>query len=132
MAPSSRGFPIRARRGHKFPNPEISTAVEREGRFTGWTTSPILNERVLASTVAVRGFPLEVLVGATEAAVFAPWRSEASRICLRTVLTSAAMLALIALAAWGLAQRERALQRKERQFRAMIEHSSDGVILTRT
>src|SRR5207245_6768811 len=70
-------------------------------------------------------------VGATEAAVFAPWHSEASRIFLRTVLTSAAMLALIALAAWGLARRERALQRKEKQFRAMIEHSSDGVILTR-
>ena len=121
----------RESRGHKFPTPDISTAVEREGRFTGWTTSPILNERVLVSTVAVRGFPLEVLVGATEAAVFAPWHSEASRIFLRTVLTSAAMLALIALAAWGLAQRERALQRKQRQFRAMIEHSSDGVILTR-
>ena len=118
-------------RGRKFPNPEISAVVEREGRMIGWTTSPILNARVLLSAVTVRGFPLEVLVGATEGAVFAPWHSEASRIFLRTVLTSAAMLALIALAAWGLARRERALQRKQRQFRAMIEHSSDGVILTR-
>src|SRR6267142_363989 len=42
----------RGSRGHKFPNPDISTAVESEGRFTGWTTSPILNERVLVSTVA--------------------------------------------------------------------------------
>src|SRR2546428_7669298 len=115
----------REARGRKFPNPEISAALERESRFTGWTTSPILNERVLVSTVAVRGFPLEVLVGATEGAVFAPWHSEASRIALRTLLTSAAMLALIALAAWGLARRERALQRKQRQFRAMIEHSSE-------
>ena len=97
----------------------ISAAVGREGRFIGWTTSPILNERVLVSTVAVRGFPLEVLVGATEGAVFAPWRSEASRICLRTLLTSAAMMALIALAAWGLARRERALQQKEKRFRAI-------------
>jgi PAS domain S-box-containing protein len=121
----------REARGRKFPNPEISAAVDREGRFIGWTTSPILNERVLVSAVIVRGFPLEVIVGATEDAVFAPWRSEAWRIFLRTVLTSAAMLALIALAAWGLARRERALQRKQRQFRAMIEHSSDGVILTR-
>src|SRR5438445_304806 len=121
----------REARGRKFPNPGISAAVDREGRFIGWTTSPILNERVLVSAVIVRGFPLEVIVGATEDAVFAPWRSEAWRIFLRTVLTSAAMLALIALAAWGLARRERALQRKQRQFRAMIEHSSDGVILTR-
>ena len=121
----------REARGRKFPNPDISAVVEREGRMIGWTTSPILNERVLVSAVAVRGFPLEVLVGTTGDAVFAPWRSEAWRIALRTLLTSAAMLALIALAAWGLARRERALQRKQRQFRAMIEHSSDGVILTR-
>jgi PAS domain S-box-containing protein len=121
----------REARGRKFSNPEIFTVVGREGRFTGWTTSPILNERVLVSAVAVRGFPLEVLAGATEDAVFAPWRGEAWRIALRTLLTSAAMLALIALAAWGLARRERALQQREKQFRAMIEHSSDGVILTR-
>jgi len=120
----------REARGRKFPNPVISAAVDREGRMIGWTTSPILNERVLVSAVAVRGFPLEVIVGATGDAVFAPWRNEAWRIALRTLLTSAAMLALIALAAWGLARRERALQRKEKQFRAMIEHSSDGVILT--
>jgi PAS domain S-box-containing protein len=118
-------------RGRRFPNAQVSAAVEREGRFTGWTTSPILNQRVLLSSVAVRSFPLEVLVGVTEDAVFAPWRNEAWRIAWRTVLTSVAMLALIALAAWGLARRERALRRRERQFRAMIEHSSDGVILTR-
>src|SRR3989475_7851960 len=121
----------REARGRKFPNPEVSAAVERLGRFIGWTTSPILSERVLVSTVAVRGFPLEVLVGATEGAVFAPWHSEGSRIALRTLLTSAAMLALIALAAWGLARRARALQGKEKQFRTIIEHTSDGVILTR-
>jgi PAS domain S-box-containing protein len=118
-------------RGRKFPNSQVSSAVDRDGRFTGWTTSPILNQRVLLSGVTVRGFPLEVLVGVTEDAVFAPWHNEASRIAGRTVLTSAAMLALIALAAWGLARRERTLRRRERQFRAMIEHSSDGVILTR-
>ena len=118
-------------RKRRFHNPEVSAVVEREGRFTGWLPSTILKQTVLESIAAVRGFPLEVLAGATEDAVFAPWRSEAWRIALRTVLTSAAMLALIALAAWGLARRERALRRREKQFRAMIEHSSDGVILTR-
>ncbi|HXM80935.1 MAG TPA: ATP-binding protein [Burkholderiales bacterium] len=118
-------------RKRRFQNPEVSAAVEREGRFTGWLPSKILNQTVLESIVAVRGFPLEVLAGATEDAVFAPWRTEAWRIALRALLTSAAMLALIALAAWGLARRERALQQREKQFRAMIEHSSDGVILTR-
>ena len=94
-------------RGRKFLNPEIFAAVGREGRFLGWSTSPLLNDqRVLLSAVAVRGFPLEVRAGATEDAVFAPWRSEAWRIAFRTFLTSAAMLALIALAAGGLARRE--------------------------
>src|SRR5256884_9356591 len=97
----------------------------------GWQTCPILNGRWLLTSAIVRGLPLEVLACATESSVFAPWRSEAWLIFLRTLLTSAAMLALIALAAWGLARRARALQRKQRQFRAMIEHSSDGVILTR-
>ena len=63
---------------------------------------------------AVRGFPLHVLSGATEHAVFAPWRGEASRIACAPLLTSAAMLVLIALAAWGLAQRERALERERK------------------
>ena len=48
----------------------------------------------------------------------------------RTLLTSAAMLALIALAAWGLARRERALARSWRRYQAMIEHSSDALILS--
>jgi PAS domain S-box-containing protein len=119
----------RGARGKKFPNAAISRTVEREGRFSGWTTSPILNERVLLSAVAVRGFPLEVLAGATEESVFAPWRREAASIAVRTLLTSAAMMILIALAAWGLARHERALQRSERRFRAMIERSSDVELL---
>jgi len=48
---------------------------------------------------------------------------------LPTVVSSAAMLALVALAAWGLAKREEELKRKQRRFRAMIEHSSDAVLL---
>ncbi len=48
---------------------------------------------------------------------------------LHTLVTSAAMLALVALAAWGLAKREEELKRKQRRFRAMIEHSSDAVLL---
>jgi PAS domain S-box-containing protein len=118
-------------RGRRFEIPEISAAMEREGRFTGWASSPILKQSVLLSSVAVRGFPVEVSAGVTEEAVYAPWRFEARRIAARTALTSAAMLALIALAAWGLARRERTLQRRERQFRAMIEHSADGVLLSR-
>jgi PAS domain S-box-containing protein len=49
----------------------------------------------------------------------------------RTLLTSAAMLGLIALAAWGLARRERALGRSWKRYQAMIEHSADALILSR-
>ena len=108
-------------RGRKYPNSEINAAVDRAGRFAGWTLSPIVHQRVLLSAVAVRGFALRVIVGATEEAVLAPWRSEAWRIALRTLLTSGAMLALIALAALGLDRRERALQRERRL--AEVEHA---------
>jgi PAS domain S-box-containing protein len=118
-------------RGRKFPGGRIMQGVERDGRFEGWTESPISGERVLLATSEVRGFPLLVASGSTEAAVLAPWKEEAWLVFDRTLLTSAAMLALIGLAAWGLARRERALARSWRRYRAMIEYSSDALILSR-
>ncbi|HWM43795.1 MAG TPA: PAS domain S-box protein [Burkholderiales bacterium] len=118
-------------RGRKFPGGRIMEGINREGRFEGWTTSPISDERVLLATSSVRGFPLLVASGSNEQAVFAPWRDEAWLVFDRTLLTSAAMLGLIALAAWGLARRERALARSWRRYQAMIEHSSDALILSR-
>jgi len=118
-------------RGRKFPDGQIMKGVNREGHFAGWVTSPITDERALLATSAVRGFPLLVASGANEAAVLAPWRDEAWMVFDRTLLTSAAMLGLIALAAWGLARRERALARNWRRYQAMIEHSADALILSR-
>jgi PAS domain S-box-containing protein len=117
-------------RGRRLRHDEIFGAVSRGGRFEGWTTSPVSGDRVLLSASAVRGFPVFVASGSSERAVFAPWREQTRLIGLRTLLTSAAMLALIALAAWGLARRERALQESEKRFRAMIEHSSDAALLS--
>ncbi|MGH8687787.1 MAG: hybrid sensor histidine kinase/response regulator [Burkholderiales bacterium] len=115
---------------------EIATArgmaeVGKTGRFDGWSTSPVTGEPVLLSALAVRSFPLVVVSGSSGAAVHAAWRDEAWQIFDRTLLTSAAMLALIALAAWGLARRERALAGSWRRYQAMIEHSSDALVLTR-
>ena len=118
-------------RGRKFPGGRIIEGVKRDGHFEGWTTSPITDERVLLATYTARGFPLLVVSGSNEQAVFAPWREEAWLVFDRALLTSAAMIALIALAAWGLARRERALARSWRRYQAMIEHSSDALILSR-
>jgi len=118
-------------RGRRYPGGQIMAGVERAGRFEGWTTSPVSGERVLLAVHAVRGFPLLVASGSNEAAVLAPWREEAWLIFDRTLLTSGAIFALIALAAWGLARRERALARSWRRYQAMIEHSSDALILSR-
>ena len=118
-------------RGRKFQGGRIMTGVDRDGRFEGWTESPITNERVLLATAAVRDYPLLVASGSSEHAVLAPWRDEAWLVFDRTLLTSAAMFALIALAAWGLKRRERALARSWRRYQAMIEHSSDALILSR-
>jgi PAS domain S-box-containing protein len=118
-------------RGRQFGGEEMREAVFRDGRFDGWATSLTLKEPVLLSGAAVRSFPLLVASGRTEPAVFAPWRAQTRGTALRTLLTSAAMLTLIALPAWGLVRRERALQQSEKRFRAMIEQSTDAVVLTR-
>jgi PAS domain S-box-containing protein len=118
-------------RGRNVPRGPGITAVQMTGRFEGWTTSPVTSERALVAALAVPGFPLFVASGSSEAAVLAPWRDEAWQIFDRTLLTSTAMLALIALAAWGLARRERALAASWRRYQAMIEHSSDALVLSR-
>jgi len=118
-------------RGKTLPADEVMAGALHSGHFLGWADSQILNERVVLAASMVRGFPLMVISGATERLVLAPWRKESWRTAKRTLLTSIAMLGLIALATWGLVRRERALQKREKQFRAMIEHSSDGVLLTR-
>ena len=117
--------------GRQMPRSPTFLPVRDGGRFEGWSTSPFTNERMLLSASAVRGFPLHVASGSNERAALASWRAEAWEIFDRTLFTSAAMLSLIALAAWGLARRERALQSKWRRYQAMIEHSSDALILTR-
>jgi hypothetical protein len=92
-------------RGRKVEHNEIFEAVSRGGRYEGWATSPISGQRVLLAASAVRGLPLFVASGSAERAVFAPWHEQTRLIGLRTLLASGAMMALIALAAWGLARR---------------------------
>src|SRR4051794_2750811 len=118
-------------KGRRFYNPDLYQALQTGGRFDGWTPSPVLKEQVMVAAQAVRGFPLFVAAGGTEASVLAPWRDDALLIALRTLLISMAVLALIALSAWGLARRERAMERSKKRFRAMIEHSADAMLLTR-
>ena len=116
-------------RGRTFPEAHI--VRYGDGRFAGWAESPIMSDHVLLVTSPVRGFPLLVASGARRDAVFAPWRDEAWQVFDRTLTTSAAMLLLIGLAAWGLARRERKLAQTWRKYQAMIEHSSDALILAR-
>jgi PAS domain S-box-containing protein len=118
-------------RGHRLPGPGIRDAVRRDGSWQGWMMSPIMKRQVLLNASTVRGFPLFVVSGADEDAVFAPWRKEAGFAVERALLTSGLMLALIALAAWGLKRRERALAQSWQRYQAMIEHSSDALMLSR-
>jgi PAS domain S-box-containing protein len=105
--------------------------VRREGRYDGRVMSEVLQEPVIVSIAGVRGVPLYVATGKTERAALAAWREEARFTAERTLLTSAAMFALIALAAWGLQRRELALQANEKRFRSMIENSTDAILVTR-
>ncbi|HEX5476731.1 MAG TPA: cache domain-containing protein, partial [Burkholderiales bacterium] len=101
-------------RGRSYPDVHISDGIRLEGRFIGWSKSPVIRERVLVAAADVPNFQVEVMSGLSEAAVLKPWREEAWRIAERTLLSSIAMVALIALAAWGLARREEALQEERR------------------
>jgi len=103
--------------------------VRRDGRLDGRVISEVLKEPVLVSIAAVRGFPLYVASGKSEREALEAWREETRFTAERTLLTSIAMLALIGLAAWGLNRRERALEEREKRFRAMIERSGDAVVL---
>ncbi|HEX5092475.1 MAG TPA: ATP-binding protein [Burkholderiales bacterium] len=118
-------------RGAKIPLTPPVTAVRESGRFDGWMDGPLSGRPLLLSVRAVPGFPLFVASGNGRDAVLAAWRAEAWQIFDRTLLTSAAMLLLMSLAAWGLARRERALGRTWQRYQAMIEHSSDALVLTR-
>jgi PAS domain S-box-containing protein len=83
--------------------------IGREGRFSGGSPAlvPTAPSPILLSAMVVPGAPLVVAVGAPEATVLGPWRTEFLRVAARTFLTSAVMLALVALAARELSRRLR-------------------------
>src|SRR5262245_4832882 len=116
-----------------LPDPdEMLAALKRDGHFTGWSPGPAEagSAPVLISAAAISGLPLGVVVGAPERAVLAPWHREAVRTWLRTLLTSAAMLLLIALAARelarGAAADERVRQSEER-YALAVAGANDGI-----
>jgi PAS domain S-box-containing protein len=118
-------------KGGRYGWDPVFDAVRRDGRFDGRAMSPLLKEPVVVSIARVRGgFPLFVASGKTEGAVLHAWHQETRLTAERTLLTSLAMLALVALAAWGLQRRERALEANQKRFRAMIENGNDAIVLT--
>ena len=123
--------PLNNARGRKYPDNTVAKGIQRDGHYEGWVTSPVMNRRVLLAASSVRSVPLMVVSGSDEGSVLAPWKAQTQMVAVRTLLTSAALIAIIALAAWGLARRERSLQRRDKLFRAMIERSSDAVLLSR-
>lgn len=110
----------------------IRPTLRSEGRFSGWDRSILTNppSRVLVSRATVPDAPLVVSVGAPESTVLAPWYAEAWRVALRTLLTSAVMLGLVALAAGELSRRARAdrrMRESEKRYVAAVAGSNDGI-----
>ncbi|MBV8032661.1 MAG: PAS domain S-box protein, partial [Betaproteobacteria bacterium] len=118
-----------ALKGRKLPLSEAFQAARSAGRYDGRVVAPITSQPVIVSTAAVRGFPLFVVSGKTERAAVHAWMREMRFTAERTLITSLVMIGIVALAAWGLRRRERALEESEKRFRAMIERSSDAIVL---
>jgi signal transduction histidine kinase/CheY-like chemotaxis protein len=108
--------------GQRLPDTGgVIEAVVREGRYSGWSTGmAAARPQNLVSAAPVPDSPLVVMVGAPEDAVLAPWHTESARVAIRTLLTSAVMRALGALAARELTRRADADSRM-RQSRRLAE-----------
>jgi PAS domain S-box-containing protein len=99
----------------------VLAALKRDGRFTGWShgVGHAGADPALISAAAIPSLPLHVVVGAPARAVFAPWRAEAVRIGLATLLGSAVVLALVGFAARELARRAAADERTRQSEEAL-------------
>jgi signal transduction histidine kinase len=97
----------------------VLDAIGREGRYAGWAASMLAPgpAEVLIAAAPIADSPLVVTVGAPERTVLAPWREEALRVAVRTLLTSAVMLALVWLATRELTRRALADSRAQESRR---------------
>jgi signal transduction histidine kinase/CheY-like chemotaxis protein len=88
---------------------EASADIIRDGTFSGWSHSAVDPQvKVLMSVAPIPDSSLVVAVGSPERTALEPWRTEAGRVIVRTLLTSAVMLALLWLAARELTRRAQA------------------------
>jgi PAS domain S-box-containing protein len=110
----------------------LMDTLDRGGRYSGWSPNMLSQHpaQVLVSAAPVPETPLVVAVGAPERTVLAPWRTEAARVTARTLITSAVMLALVALAARELARRAHAdtrMRESEKRYALAVAGSNDGI-----
>ncbi|MEA2426326.1 MAG: hypothetical protein QOH13_2736, partial [Thermoleophilaceae bacterium] len=111
---------------------DVRAVVREQGRYSGWNESHFTEPptEVLLSVAKVPGAPFTVAVGAPEATVLAPWRTEAARVVARTILTSVVMLVLVGLAARELARRAQADSRtreSEKRYAHAVAGANDGI-----
>jgi signal transduction histidine kinase/CheY-like chemotaxis protein len=88
--------------------PALLDGIRSRGRYTGWIGDPEGRGQMLVAGRLVAGTRFAVGVGAREREVMAPWYAEVERVMLRTLLTSAFMLALMWVASRELTRRENA------------------------
>jgi PAS domain S-box-containing protein len=119
--------------GKRLPDRgDVLGVIERDGRLSGWSLGLVSEPptQVLMSGAPVLDSPLVVIVGAPDRTVLAPWRTEAARVIARTLLTSAVMLALVALAARELSRRAQAdsrMRESEKRHALAVAGSNDGI-----
>lgn len=86
--------------------PALLEGIRERGRYSGWISDPEGPGQLLVAGRQVPDTRFAVGVGAREREVMAPWHAEVERVMVRTLLTSAFMLALVWIASRELTRRE--------------------------
>ena len=110
----------------------VLATIRDEGSYSGWSPSMVSGQanQILVSAAPVPDEPLVVMVGQPERTALAPWHVESKRVIVRTLLTSAVMLALVALAARELSRRAHAdsrMRESEKRYALAVAGANDGI-----
>ena len=116
-----------ALQGKPYGNaPALLDGIRATGRFTGWITDPEAPGQMLVAARRIAGTPLAIGTGARQWEVLAPWYAECERVIVRTIVTSAFIMALVWLTSRELARRDKIEQAAQAERERLQQRLRQG------